>query len=241
MESVLQRCIGVGDVLLAIIAYNYLRLPLLAVANLLHNTFDFADQLRVFAALRPLDFSVCHWDIVDNCYEIQLNTSAALPTLESRFKQIQFEIDNVMEAIKQGIITLTTKATIEGLESEKAELEITIAKEKIERPLISKEQIMFKICQFSGLDFNIPEHKQRLIDVFVNSVYVYDDKIVISFNYKDGEKCLTFDEIKEMLDKKMDSDNHTDYRSSSLNVSGDPSATRTRDTLIKSQVLYRLS
>ena len=27
-----------------------------------------------------------------------------------------------------------------------------------------------------------------LIDVFVNSVHVYDDKIIVMFNYKDGEK-----------------------------------------------------
>ena len=27
----------------------------------------------------------------------------------------------------------------------------------------------------------------RLVDIFVNSVYVYGDKMVLTFNYKDGE------------------------------------------------------
>lgn len=28
--------------------------------------------------------------------------------------------------------------------------------------------------------------------VFINSVYIYEEKIIITFNYKDGEKTLIF-------------------------------------------------
>ncbi|MDL2274096.1 hypothetical protein LJC34_06110 [Oscillospiraceae bacterium OttesenSCG-928-G22] len=35
-----------------------------------------------------------------------------------------------------------------------------------------------------------------LIDTFINSIYLYDDKIIITFNYKDGTKTITFDDIK---------------------------------------------
>ena len=66
------------------------------------------------------------------------------------------------------------------------------------------------------------EAKQRMINMFVNSIFVYDDKMVITFNYKDNDKAVTFDEIKEMLDKKENSDNHNDYQSSPLGVVGDP-------------------
>ena len=44
--------------------------------------------------------------------------------------------------------------------------------------------------------------KQGIINFFVNSVYVYNDKLVISFYCKDGDKCITFDEIKEILGKR---------------------------------------
>ena len=203
---------------------------------------DFIETSVVDLAMQVFDDKPILNYIVDNCYEVQLNTSAALPELENRFKQIQFEIDNVMNAIKQGIITPTTKSTLEVLEGEKEMLGITIAKEKIERPIISKEQIMFKVCQLSGLDFNYVEHKQRLIDVFLNSVYVYDDKAVISFNYKDGDKCLTFDEIKDMLNKKQNPDNHEDYQSSPLNIDGEPLASVCeRSALSFSIVSIRLS
>ena len=39
------------------------------------------------------------------------------------------------------------------------------------------------------------EHKQRLIDIFVNAVYLYDDKLVITFNYKEANKTVTLKEV----------------------------------------------
>ena len=202
---------------------------------------DFIETAVVDLALRLLnDMPILNY-IVDNCFELQLNASAALPALESQLKKIQTEIDNVMNAIKQGIITPSTKSTLEALESEKETLEISIAKERIERPVISKEQIKFRLCQYADIDLDNMERKQGLINFFLNSVYVYDDKMVISFNYKDGDNCLTFDEVTDILAKKQNSDNHEDYRSSPLDDNGEPPGIRTPDPLIKSQMLCRLS
>ena len=36
----------------------------------------------------------------------------------------------------------------------------------------------------------------------MNNIYVCDDKMMITFNCKDSDKAVTFDEVKEMLDKK---------------------------------------
>lgn len=41
-----------------------------------------------------------------------------------------------------------------------------------------------------------PSTKQRLIDSFVNAVYLYEDKIILTFNYKDGSKTITLAEIE---------------------------------------------
>ena len=38
-------------------------------------------------------------------------------------------------------------------------------------------------------------HRETLINTFVNAVYLYDEKVLITFNYKDGTKTITFDEI----------------------------------------------
>ena len=41
------------------------------------------------------------------------------------------------------------------------------------------------------------DHRRRLIDGFVNSIYLFDDYLVITFNYKEETKQITFAEIEE--------------------------------------------
>jgi len=62
--------------------------------------------------------------------------------------------------------------------------------EQIERPLLTQEQIRFGIERFRKLKIDDEEGKKRLIDNFINAIYLYDDKIMFTFNYKDGTKTV---------------------------------------------------
>ena len=46
-------------------------------------------------------------------------------------------------------------------------------------------------------DTNIADERerQRLIDCFINAVYLYDDKIVLVFNYRNGTKTVSLEEV----------------------------------------------
>ena len=69
------------------------------------------------------------------------------------------------------------------------------AEEKIARPRLSENQVRFWLTRFRKLDPNVKSHRETLINTFVNAVYLYDEKVLITFNYKDGTKTITFDEI----------------------------------------------
>ena len=45
-----------------------------------------------------------------------------------------------------------------------------------------------------------------LIDAFINAIFLYDDKMVITFNYKEGTKTITFAELQEAISNKNGSD-----------------------------------
>lgn len=45
-------------------------------------------------------------------------------------------------------------------------------------------------------DVQNEEQRQRLIDCFVNAVFVYDDKIILTFNYKNCTKTIKLSDIK---------------------------------------------
>ena len=197
---------------------------------------DLLENIVLISTLEMLKDKKLIKQIVNTCYKMQSDTSSVLNSMENRLKQIEKEIGNMIAAIKQGIITESTKTELSSLEAEKNDLQTSIAREQMKHPVLTKEQIEFWICRFQNTDITDQIQKQKLIDVFINSVYVYEDNIIITFNYKDGEKSIDFSDI-EKIEKKKNSDNPNDYQSSPLKVIGGPSGTRTPDHPVMSREL----
>ena len=101
----------------------------------------------------------------------------------------------MLNAIQAGIITESTKQRLADLEQSKSDLEERITENRIQHPALTREQITFFLDQFKATDINDEEQRQRLIDSFVNAVYVYEDKIILIFNYKDGTKTITLNDV----------------------------------------------
>ena len=49
------------------------------------------------------------------------------------------------------------------------------------------------------------DHRRRLIDSFVKAIYLFNDRLVITFNYKEGTKTITFAEIEEAFGSDLTS------------------------------------
>ena len=60
--------------------------------------------------------------------------------------------------------------------------------------------------RFRKLDMSLKDQRQALVDTFVNSIYLYDDKVLITFNYKEGTQTITFEEAAEAASKGNGSD-----------------------------------
>ena len=133
--------------------------------------------------------------IVAEVMELQDQENTTLPLLEKQMREVENGIENMLNAIQAGVLTNSTKSRLEKLEAQQKELEIRIAEEKIARPRLSENQVRFWLTRFRKLDPNVKSHRETLINTFVNAVYLYDEKVLIAFNYKDGTKTITFDEI----------------------------------------------
>jgi len=44
------------------------------------------------------------------------------------------------------------------------------------------------------------------VDTFINSIYLYDDKVLITFNYKEGTQTIPFEKVEESKAKGNGSD-----------------------------------
>ena len=163
------------------------------------------------------------------CFDLQSKESPMLPALKRRLRENQKEIKNLMNAIKAGIVLKTTKSELEKLEAEQEQLETNIAMEKLVKPVIPQEKIQAWLMNFAAADLSDKSQKQKIIDIFVNSVYVYDDRVVIFFNYKDGERCVDFstlDDLEKPAGSNEKKTNTHKNECSSLIKSGDPYGNR---------------
>ena len=145
--------------------------------------------------------------IVSMLMDLQDRENVNLPLYEQQLREADTAIQNLLNAIQQGILTKSTKGRLEELEVTKEELETKIACEKLAKPKVSAEFMTFWLHRFRKLDVRQKSHRKILIDTFINAIFLYDDKMVITFNYKDGTDTITFDDLKTALaDKNTGSD-----------------------------------
>ena len=132
--------------------------------------------------------------LAERVIEIQKKdlSNLKLEQYNNALKENQRAISNLMNAIEQGIITPTTKDRLMELETQKEDLKVLIAKEEIKRPALTKEQVVYWLNLFKKGDVSDPDFKLRLMDVFIHSVYVYNQKVIIAYNYANDNHSVDF-------------------------------------------------
>lgn len=142
--------------------------------------------------------------IIDALIALQERENIALPSLRHQLASVEKGIENMLNAIQQGIITDSTKGRLDDLEKQKEELSLSIAMAELQKPKLTREYMECWFSQFKCGDQNSNEYRKRLIDSFVNSVYVFDDKLVLTFNYQHGTQTVSLAEIEASFGSDLD-------------------------------------
>ena len=77
--------------------------------------------------------------IVFTLMTLQDAENTVLPLYEKQLREVKSSIDNLLNAIQQGIFTRSTKERLDELEALRDELENKIAVEKMAKPRITEE------------------------------------------------------------------------------------------------------
>ena len=134
--------------------------------------------------------------LAQRLYELQGEESSTIPYLENQLKQNKSEIDNIVKAIKSGKGVSVLLEELDRLEKEQYELEASLMKEKIKTPHLTVEQFREVLLKFRNIDINSISGKQKIIDTFINAIYLYDDHLKIIYNGKGKEEAVTLEELE---------------------------------------------
>ena len=143
-----------------------------------------------------------------------------LRVLEKELEKTEKSIANIMTAIKMGIITETTKESLEECEATKREITAKLFDERAkEKPKPSRDEIR----KYIHAAFNKPS--KQMIDLLVQKVVVYNDHIEITFKYVKGSPT---DERPKKLNKHLTKNMSLDVSRGSLFMSYDYPYTETK-------------
>lgn len=142
--------------------------------------------------------------LIDAILVMQEQEDTTTPALRSQLAETESFIGNILKAIEQGIFTPSTKQRLDELEARKEEILVNIQTAELQKPKLTREQMTAWFEQFRHSDPANRDFQKRLIDTFVNAVYVFDDKLVLTYNYQHETQTISLDEIASALSSDFD-------------------------------------
>ena len=138
-------------------------------------------------------------------YYLSQNTDTTYTkSLQAALADTEKSIRNLLKAIEAGMFTESTKTRLDELEAQKNDLKTALAAAKLREDLgLKKEHILFFLHQLAKMDLKDIDCQKRLIKTFVNAVFVYDDKVVLTFNYSGDDRTITLNEIDGELQQDV--------------------------------------
>ena len=137
-------------------------------------------------------------NVAEDTWQFYLQTDNDREQVE----QLQKELQTIDRAVENLVLTLervqsaAVISRLEELEAQKAAINKALADIDLAAGYkLTKDRIKFFLYQFRELDLNERAAQRRLIEVFINAIYVYDDLLKIVFNFKGGTKTITLSEI----------------------------------------------
>ena len=75
-------------------------------------------------------------------------------------------------------------------------MKVTILQFELQKPKYTKEQVIEWISQFKYGDVDSKDYQRKIIDIFLNSIYIFDDRLVLTYNYKGGTETISLKDIE---------------------------------------------
>lgn len=119
-----------------------------------------------------------------------------LEGLEAKRKETERAAANLLKAIESGVISETITNRLIELEAQKVTLDEAIQAENIRLTLFEDEHsIKTYMKKFMDIEINSPETRDAVLSYFVDKIYLYEDKMVVTFFYSEDRTEISFDDM----------------------------------------------
>lgn len=122
-------------------------------------------------------------------YEKSHNDTAYLEALEAKRREVEKSLANLVKVIEKGVLSDTVTQRLTQLEEQKSALNDAIGTENVRVSLCEdRHSIQAYFDKFLHADVNDPEIRDQVFEYFVDKVYLYDDKLVVSMWFSEDDR-----------------------------------------------------
>ena len=140
------------------------------------------------------------------CLDIKRHENVAkqnlnIKSLTSKRNSLLKASNNLISAIEQGIITEQTKIRLKELEAQISQLDFDIEQEKQRSyTFLTQKKIEDYLTGIICGDIENISVRKMIVNTFIREIIVYEDKIVITYNFTDQTPInyKLFDDLKEI-------------------------------------------
>lgn len=138
---------------------------------------------------------------ISSAHKSTCEDNSKLKMLEKSRAEAVRSQNNIIKAIEQGIITSATKNRLNELETLITQYDFDIQQEKAKtESFLTVEQVKEYLHEFVNADTTDLNVRKLIINTFVRDVILYNDNIVITYNFKDiaGVPQVTKEYVKDI-------------------------------------------
>lgn len=134
-------------------------------------------------------YNICQNENAQNCL---------LKALEKQIRQINNNIENLVVALENGenADLINKRITEKRAELEKSQKQYDTEKKKIIN--LTDQEIKYFLLKIKDGNIDNIKYRKTLIALFINKIYVYDDKLTITFNVGEAPLTVTKSLLKDI-------------------------------------------
>lgn len=135
-----------------------------------------------------------------SAYYEQLNRDKSyLNSLEVELKETEKGLKNLLKVIESGVLSETVQNRLVELETQKKAINEAIETEKLKQAISQDEYSIQKFFEmYAHADFDDSNIRNNILEYFVDKIYVYNDRLVITCLYSDDEREIDLDALTEI-------------------------------------------
>lgn len=188
--------------------YNYYVCSARYKKHTCNKSYENKQNLEDYVIVNTLDHILTEVNIQEVAKNVmeevnKTKQAQAILNYQQRIKDIDLKIDNCFIMFKNATSEELQKrinSEVVSLEEEKKDISKEIVKLKIAMKMTNNKEDLIKILKsFVSGDSQDIDFKRKIVTYFINSVYVYDDKIAVFFNLFGNNQPLSFNEANDIV------------------------------------------